>query len=319
MRSGAARRPDLTLIRSSETLQRQPASAGAVAPILLFPEPETPASQPPALLREEPLRWLSSLAIVLVIYGGILAWLVYAAGTRDVMAPPEGAMVVELAMEAGAPSSQPDAPPSQEPVEPTPVPPPEPEPTPEPVPEPEPEIPPAPEVPEPEVVTPPEPEPEPQVEPEPEPDVQPRDELDTQPDNPETPVDPTPTSASSMPVDTALQTEDAGAPTAGASDINAANQASPWRDLLLHRLEQAKRYPYQARRMRQEGVSHLRFTMDREGQVLSASIEQSSGHKLLDDEVLALIRRVQPLPEPTSDIPGDPVEVVVPVEFFLRR
>lgn len=311
MRSGAARKPDLNLIRSDKTLARQPAPGGPAAPILLFPEPESAAPQPAALLREERLRWLSSLAIVLIIYGGILAWLVHSAGTRDIMAPPEGAMVVELAMEVGTPPSQPDAATSQEPVEPTPVPPPEPEPRPEP--EPEPEIQPVPEVPEPEVVTPTEPEPEPQVEPEPEREVQPLEDPDVQ----ETPVDPAPASTSSSSTDT-LPTADAGAPTVGASDINAANQASSWRDLLLHRLEQAKRYPYQARRMRQEGVSHLRFTMDREGQVLSASIDQSSGHKLLDSEVLALIRRIQPLPKPPSDIPGDPIEVVVPVEFFLR-
>ena len=313
--AGAARKPDLTLVRSNGALPRQPAPAGSGAPIILFPEPETVAPPAPGFLGEEQLRWVSSLAIVLIVYGGILAWMVYAANSREVIAPPEGAMMIELAMEAGAPAPQSDAPPSPEPAEPTPIPPPEPKP--EPVPEPEPEIPPVPEVPEPEVVTPPEP--ETPAEPEPEPEIQPVEQPVEEPETQDTPVEPTPTSASSAPVDSSLDTLDAGAPAAGASSVNAANQASPWRDLLLHRLEQAKRYPYQARRMRQEGVSHLRFTMDREGQVLSASIDQSSGHKLLDDEVLALIRRVQPLPKPPSDIPGDPVEVVVPVEFFLRR
>lgn len=310
MKSGAARAPDLTLVSTNGTLIRQPTPVGASAPILLFPESTEATPQSPSALRafldEERVRWLSSLAAVLIVYAGILGGFIYAASIREAIPPPAGAMVVEMMLEASAPPSGPEAPPSPEPVEPTPPPP-----EPEPLPEPEPEIPPAPEAPKPAVVTPPKR--EKPVEPKPQPEVQPREKPDT---TDEKPAEPT---SAVAPPNAAPDNQQTGTPNMGTPNASTANQTSPWRDLLLYRLEQAKRYPYQARRMRQEGVSYLRFTMDREGQVLSASIDQSSGHKLLDDEVLALIRRVQPLPKPPSDIPGDPVEVVVPVEFFLRR
>ena len=42
-----------------------------------------------------------------------------------------------------------------------------------------------------------------------------------------------------------------------------------------------------------------------------------SGHALLDEEALQTFSRAQPLPPPPASLP-DPVELEVPVEFFLR-
>ncbi|MFC6978477.1 energy transducer TonB [Microbulbifer taiwanensis] len=92
-----------------------------------------------------------------------------------------------------------------------------------------------------------------------------------------------------------------------------------WQNQLMLRLNEAKRYPTRARRYRQEGVTYLRFTMDRDGRVLEKSIDQGSGYRLLDREALALIERAQPLPKPPEALKGDTLEFVVPVEFFLNR
>jgi periplasmic protein TonB len=54
-----------------------------------------------------------------------------------------------------------------------------------------------------------------------------------------------------------------------------------WQGLLLARLQQFKRYPSFAQLRRQEGVVYLRFTMDRH-------------------------------------VPGDPIQLVVPIQFFLK-
>jgi protein TonB len=51
--------------------------------------------------------------------------------------------------------------------------------------------------------------------------------------------------------------------------------------------------------------------------VLSARIEKSSGVESLDQETLALIQRAQPLPKPPAEMPGNPIELVVPIEFSL--
>lgn len=98
-----------------------------------------------------------------------------------------------------------------------------------------------------------------------------------------------------------------------------AASARTWEGALLAHLERRKRYPVEARAQRREGVAHVRFTMDREGRVLSARLERSSGHVVLDHEAVALLHRAQPLPKPPPDVAGDPISLTVPVEFFIGR
>jgi protein TonB len=87
---------------------------------------------------------------------------------------------------------------------------------------------------------------------------------------------------------------------------------------LLAALDRHKEYPSAARFRRAEGVAYLRFAMRRDGTVASFRIERSSGHEDLDDSVMEMIRRASPLPRPPPEMPGDPVELVVPVRFSLR-
>jgi biopolymer transport protein ExbD len=61
-----------------------------------------------------------------------------------------------------------------------------------------------------------------------------------------------------------------------------------------------------------------RFTMDGEGHVLAAQIERSSGHAAFDDEVLAMIKRSEPLPRIPPELERDQLELVVPLQFSLR-
>jgi protein TonB len=111
-------------------------------------------------------------------------------------------------------------------------------------------------------------------------------------------------------------------PSLAARETSAAreqNAAVTWQGLLLGRLKQYRRYPRRAESAGQEGVVQVRFTVDRHGAVLSSRIDRGSGYPLLDDETLATVRRASPMPPPPSEIKGDPVDVVVPVEFSLRK
>lgn len=101
--------------------------------------------------------------------------------------------------------------------------------------------------------------------------------------------------------------------------IGAPSGQSNWAGLILGRLEQFRRYPAAARRSRREGICYVRFTMDREGHVLGASLERTSGHESLDREAVALVRRADPLPAPPPELEGETVTLTVPVEFFLTR
>lgn len=92
-----------------------------------------------------------------------------------------------------------------------------------------------------------------------------------------------------------------------------------WEGLVLGALNKKKRYPRDAQFRREQGVPYIRFVMNREGKVLSSRLERSSGFRALDDEAVALPRRASPLPKPPDDVPGDTIELVVPVEFFMSR
>lgn len=92
-----------------------------------------------------------------------------------------------------------------------------------------------------------------------------------------------------------------------------------WQSRLLGHLEGFRRYPTRALRQRHEGVTYLRFSVDRHGRVGAVRLERGSGSDLLDAEALEVMRRAQPVPAPPPEIEGDPVEVVVPVQFRLRR
>ena len=83
-------------------------------------------------------------------------------------------------------------------------------------------------------------------------------------------------------------------------------------------LEKHKEYPRRARLRRQEGTALLQFVMDRSGKVLEYRILESSGYKLLDEEVVAMIERASPLPEPPAAMEGERFEYKVPVWFNQR-
>lgn len=149
--------------------------------------------------------------------------------------------------------------------------------------------------------------------------------------NPDTPVFPPPQiqlpTPIPMPVPVAKPTVDPGPPVKDTTAPEAkpeppapqpSNAKPTWEGLVLGALSKVKRYPREAAMRRQQGVPYIRFVMDREGEVLSSRIERSSGFRPLDDEAVSLPKRAQPLPKPPAEVKGDTIELVVPVEFFMR-
>ncbi|MGO1718898.1 MAG: energy transducer TonB [Luteimonas sp.] len=242
----------------------------------------------------EGLRWAASLGAVLAAHGLLATAAVLLAHTGPVIADqaPMEAVMVELAPEPEAPPAPPtDIPPGPPQRE---------QQRPEPQPRPEPKVFETPPLEEPEVQ-----DPEPPEEPEEarEQDV-PSDAASIQQTLAPPQVDARQSSRYA-----ALQT------VSGASG----QMAADWQGLLLGHLEQYRRYPRQAQRRRLEGTAHVRFQIDRQGNVYNPRIGRSSGHAPLDEETLATVRRASPVPAPPADIPGDPVEVLVPVNFFIHQ
>jgi len=106
------------------------------------------------------------------------------------------------------------------------------------------------------------------------------------------------------------------APSPGSAASRAA--IASWRDLVVARLQQNKRYPATAEGRREQGVVTLSFSVDRSGRVLARSISKSSGVAALDEEVLAMVQRAQPLPAFPPAMLQQSVNLVVPIRFSLR-
>ncbi|RKT47151.1 energy transducer TonB [Thiocapsa rosea] len=83
-------------------------------------------------------------------------------------------------------------------------------------------------------------------------------------------------------------------------------------------LERHKRYPSQARKLRQEGIVRVRFVIDRSGKVISHQIETSSGHTALDHAASELLRRASPMPAIPASMGQSRLEIVVPIAYRLR-
>jgi len=111
----------------------------------------------------------------------------------------------------------------------------------------------------------------------------------------------------------------AASPPARPASVDAEQAATTWQSSVVARLEQLKRYPAVAQARRQHGVAVVRIVMGRDGQVRSVRLERSSGVGSLDGEAVDLPERAQPLPPPPPEIKGDPLELIVPIQFHLRR
>ena len=94
--------------------------------------------------------------------------------------------------------------------------------------------------------------------------------------------------------------------------------ATSWETSLVKHLEQYKRYPGDAQSRGEEGVVMLSFSVDRSGHVLARQIVKSSGFPDLDQEVIAMIERAQPLPPFPPDMTDAKLDLTVPIRFSLR-
>ncbi len=89
--------------------------------------------------------------------------------------------------------------------------------------------------------------------------------------------------------------------------------------VLLGHLERYKKYPRSALRRDQEGRPKVRFKIDREGNLLSYELVESSGNTALDQGALATVERADPFPPPPTELGGETHIFTVPVNFVLDR
>jgi protein TonB len=99
----------------------------------------------------------------------------------------------------------------------------------------------------------------------------------------------------------------------GTADALAAYKAQVRRKLLRN-----LKYPPSAKNNKIEGVVTMSFVINRQGEVISSVIADSSDFPILDDEAVALIRRVNPLPAFPKEIDLNVLKLTVPIQFIIR-
>ena len=107
------------------------------------------------------------------------------------------------------------------------------------------------------------------------------------------------------------------APMIGLSARDARTKAQWQREVVAH-LGRFKRYPAAARDRSEAGEITLKLVLDRSGRVADAGIVRGSGSSRLDAAALEMATRADPLPPPPEQIPGERIELLVPVRFQLK-
>lgn len=257
------------------------------------------------------VRWLISLLIVIGLHIGLATALIigWAPSPPNIQEAP-AAIMVELSPLIEAPNNTPQedpAPVTQEVSNPTPT---EPEPIDEPEPMPEPPV----ETPKPKlVINKPKPKPikKPIEKPMEKPIEKPKEITnDTQPKADAT----SKASAASNNV-----SDRVAAPETTASTGPSKAQIT-WQSRLFAHIARYKRYPLMARNKRQQGTVSVNFTIDAQGKVSNKRIVKSSGYALLDQEVMDLLDRAQPLPLPPADVLNGKTAraITIPINFNLK-
>lgn len=161
-------------------------------------------------------------------------------------------------------------------------------------------------------------EPPPEIKPAPNPDVAlepPHQEVARA--EPQNPLTPAPTTSAPQ----ALSEQTAALPAApmqGRLTPNTSNAVPTWKTQIVALLERNKRYPESAQSRHQQGIAQVFFSLDRQGRVIDSRLLRSSGASALDEEALALLRRAQPFPPPPAELPGERVDLTVPIRFNLK-
>lgn len=94
--------------------------------------------------------------------------------------------------------------------------------------------------------------------------------------------------------------------------------ANPYYQLVLRQIAQHKRYPAQAKRIRQEGLVEISFDIGADGRLLSAQVSQSSQVPSLDAAALAAVTAASPFPPIPAELGVNRLSLSLPIEFALR-
>jgi len=86
---------------------------------------------------------------------------------------------------------------------------------------------------------------------------------------------------------------------------------------LMAWLDQHKDYPAALKKQKQQGVVVLTFSINKNGEVLTAKIQKSSGFPILDQAALDMLAKAEPVPAIPDSMNRDRLLLSIPIEYSL--
>ena len=113
------------------------------------------------------------------------------------------------------------------------------------------------------------------------------------------------------------QTSSLGGPSGGSFDqaMGDGGARNDYLSRVYRHIDPYRDYPAAARAARQHGRVVTRLTISRAGELLDIRLDRSSGWPLIDNAEMAAIRRAMPLPPVPAGMRGDPIVLVLPMNY----
>jgi protein TonB len=113
------------------------------------------------------------------------------------------------------------------------------------------------------------------------------------------------------------QTSSLGGPSSGSFDqaMGDGGARNDYLSRVYRHIDPYRDYPAAARAARQHGRVVTRVTINRAGELLDIRLDRSSGWPLIDNAEMAAIRRAMPLPPVPTGMRGDPIVLVLPMNY----
>lgn len=103
------------------------------------------------------------------------------------------------------------------------------------------------------------------------------------------------------------------------SEVDVSSALGQYGGMLGRAIAKHKSYPKIAQMRGWQGECLLDLKIDGSGNVLSASVKESSGHESLDNQALEMVRKASPFPPPPEALRGRSFNITVPVSFKLEN